>query len=94
MWVRGNIPNGIIAWNATATVTNNNVAVVGQQHAWVYNAGGSPIDFSSIPSQFIGTANTIVRSDGNVGANTNVFVFGINNTSESVQTVYYGYTKI
>jgi hypothetical protein len=94
MWVRGNIPNGIIVWNATASVSNNNVAVVGQQHAWVYNSAGSPLDFSTIPTQFTGTANTIVRSSGNVGTNTNVFVFGIANNSGSAQTVYYGYTKI
>jgi hypothetical protein len=94
MWVRGNIPNGIIVWNATASVSNNNVAVVGQQFAWVYNSAGSPLDFSTIPTQFTGTANTIVRSSGNVGTNTNVFVFGIANNSGSAQTVYYGYTKI
>ena len=95
MWVRGNITNGIIAWNATVSVTNNNVGVVGQQFAWVYDGAGTPLDFSTIPTQFIDTsANTIVRSSGSAGANTNTFVFGINNTSGAAQTVYYGYTKI
>ena len=33
LWVRGNIPNGIIVWNATATVTNTNVPVeIGRAH--------------------------------------------------------------
>jgi hypothetical protein len=34
LWVDCNIANGILAWNATATVTNSNVPVVGQQFAW------------------------------------------------------------
>jgi hypothetical protein len=45
LWVDCNIPNGILAYNATATVTNSNVPVVGAQYAWVYDGGGSPIDF-------------------------------------------------
>jgi hypothetical protein len=94
MWVEGNIPNGIITWNATASITNTNVPVVGAQYAWVYNGGGTPIDFTSIPNQFVGTANTIVRSSGTGVANTNVFVFGINNTSGSTQVVRYGWVQI
>jgi hypothetical protein len=94
IWVRGNIPNGIIAYNATAVVTNTNVPVVGAQYAWVYNGGGTPIDFTSIPNQFIGTANTIVRSSVAPSATTNRFDFGINNSSGSSQTVYWGYVTL
>jgi hypothetical protein len=94
IWVDCNIPNGILAYNATATVTNGNVPVVGVQYAWVYNGGGTPIDFVSIPNQFVGTANTIVRSSVAPSATTNRFDFGINNTSGGNVTVRYGYVKI
>ncbi len=94
MWVRGNIPNGIIVWNATATVTNTNVPVVGQQFAWVYTGGGTPIDFVSIPDQFVGTAGTIVRSNPGGITNANQFNFTIANLSGSSQTVAWGYVKI
>lgn len=94
MWVRGNIPNGIIAWNGIATVTNTNVPIVGQQYAWVYNGAGTPIDFVSIPNQFTGTGNTIVRSNAAPSTTTNRFDFSINNTSGSTQTVNYGYITL
>jgi hypothetical protein len=94
LWVDCNIPNGILAYNAIATVTNSNVPVVGQQFAWVYNGGGTPIDFTSIPNQFVGTGNTIVRSSVSPSATTNRFDFGINNTSGGNVTVSYGYVKI
>jgi hypothetical protein len=94
MWVTGNIPNGIIAWNATATVTNLNVPVVGQQFAWVYDGGGTPLDFVSIPNQFTGTGNAIVRSNTAPSSTTNRFDFSINNTSGNTQTVEYGYTAL
>jgi hypothetical protein len=94
MWVDCNIPNGILTWNATATLTNTNVPVVGAQYAWVYNGGGTPVDFTSIPNQFVGTSNTIVRSSTAPSATTNKFDFGINNTSGGNVTVRYGYTKI
>jgi hypothetical protein len=94
LWVDCNIPNGILAWNATATVTNSNVPVVGEQYAWVYNGGGTPIDFTSIPNQFVGTGNTIVRSSVSPSVTTNRFDFGINNTSGGNVTVSYGYAKI
>jgi hypothetical protein len=92
--VIGNILDGIIAYSATATVTNDNVPVVGAQYAWVYDGGGTPIDFTSIPNQFTGTANTIVRSGVASSATTNRFDFGINNTSGGAVTVTYGYTKL
>ena len=94
MWVDCNIPNGILVWNATATLTNTNVPVVGAQYAWVYNGGGTPIDFTSIPNQFIGTANTILRSSVAPSATTNRFDFGINNTSGGNVTVRYGWAQI
>jgi hypothetical protein len=94
IWVDCNIPNGILAYNATATVTNGNVPVVGAQYAWVYTGGGTPIDFVSIPNQFTGTANTIVRSSVAPSATTNRFDFGINNASGGNVTVRYGYVKI
>jgi hypothetical protein len=94
LWVDCNIPNGILAWNATATVSNTNVPVVGAQYAWVYNGGGSPIDFVSIPNQFVGTANTIVRSNTAPSATTNRFDFGLNNTSGGNVTVRYGWVAI
>jgi len=94
MWVECNIPNGIIVWNATATITNTNVPVVGAQYAWVYNGGGTPIDFTSIPNQFVGTANTIVRSSVAPSATTNRFDFGINNASGGNVTVRYGWARI
>jgi hypothetical protein len=94
LWVDCNIPNGILAYNATATVTNSNVPVVGEQYAWVYNGGGTPIDFTSIPNQFVGTGNTIVRSSVSPSATTNRFDFGLNNTSGGNVTVSYGYVKI
>jgi len=94
MWVDCNITNGILTWNATGTVTNTNVPVVGAQYAWVYTGGGTPIDFTSIPNQFVGTSNTIVRSSVAPSATTNRFDFGINNTSGSAQTVRYGWIQI
>jgi len=91
MWVRGNVTNGIIVWNATATVTNTNVPVIGQQFAWNYTGGGTPLEITAIPTQFIGTAGAIVSSNPSVGTTSNVFDFVIYNNSGSPQTVYWGY---
>ena len=92
MWVRGNIPNGIITWNATATVTNNNVPVLGQQFAWNYNAfNPMPLEITALPVQFIGTANTIITSNTYGGGPSNTFTFTVNNASGSSRTVYWGY---
>ena len=93
MWVYANIPNGIIAWNATVSVTNSNVPVVGSHYAWVYNGGGTPIEFTRIPNQITGTNNTIVYSTIS-GSTSNVFTFRIKNISGSSQTVYYGYIRL
>lgn len=94
MWVRGNIPNGIIVWNATATVTNTNVPAIGTQYAWNYTGGGSPLLFTAIPDQIVGTAGAISTDNSYVGATANMFEFDISNSSGSDQTVYWGYTKV
>jgi len=94
MWVNGNIPNGIIAWNATATVTNANVPAIGSQYAWNYTSGGSPLLLTAIPNQIRGTAGAISTDSTYLGNTSNRFDFTIANTSGSSRTVYYGYTKI
>ena len=94
MWVEGNIPNGIIAWNATVSVTNANVPAIGSQYAWNYTGGGSPILITAIPNQIRGVAGTITTDNTYVGSTSNRFDFTIANTSGESRTVYYGYTKI
>jgi hypothetical protein len=94
MWVKGNIPNGIITWNATLSVTNSNVPAIGYQYAWNYTGGGSPILLTSIPDQIRGTAGTISTDATYVGSTSNRFDFTIANTSGASQTVYYGYTRV
>jgi hypothetical protein len=94
LWVIGNIPNGIIVYNATVTISNPNVPVIGVQYAWNYTGAGNPILFTTIPTQIIGTAGAISTASPAVGTTTNTFVFGIqNNTAENI-TVNYGYLKI
>jgi hypothetical protein len=94
LWVLGNIPNGIIVYNATVTISNSNVPVIGVQYAWNYTGAGNPILLTSIPSQIIGTAGVISTASPAVGTSTNTFVFGIQNTTGSNVTVNYGYIKI
>jgi hypothetical protein len=94
MWVKGNIPNGIITWNATLSVTNSNVPAIGTQYAWNYTGGGSPILLTTIPDQIRGTAGTISTDATYAGTTSNRFDFGISNTSGASVTVYYGYTKV
>jgi hypothetical protein len=94
LWVLGNIPNGIIVYNATVSVSNTNVPVIGYQYAWNYTGGGSPILFTSIPAQIIGTAGSISTDSPSVGTSTNTFVFGIQNNTGSNITVNYGYVKV
>lgn len=92
MWVNGNIPNGIIMWNAKVSLANTNVAAVGNQYGWYYSAGNTLV-LTSIPSQIVGTAGSIITTD--VGTTTsNVFSFGITNNSGTTQTIYYGYIKL
>jgi hypothetical protein len=92
MWVNGNIPNGIVNWNATVTLSNSNVPVIGVQYGWYYLAGNALV-LTSIPSQIVGTAGSISTSAPAV-SNSNTFTFGITNNSGTSQIVYYGYIKI
>jgi hypothetical protein len=94
MWVKGNIPNGIITWNATLSITNNNVPAIGTQYAWNYTGGGSPILLTAIPDQIRGSAGVISTDATYVGTTSNRFDFGISNSSGATQTIYYGYTKV
>ena len=92
MWVNGNIPNGIVNWNATVTLSNSNVPVIGVQYGWYYLAGNA-LELTSIPSQIVGTAGSISTSAPAV-SNSNTFTFGITNNSGASQVVYYGYIKV
>ena len=94
LWVKGNIPNGIITWNATLSITNTNVPAIGYQYAWNYTGGGSPILLTAIPDQIRGTAGAISTDATYVGSTSNRFDFTIANTSGASVTVYYGYTKV
>lgn len=94
MWVEGNIPNGIIMWNATVSVSNSNVPAIGTQYAWNYTGGGTPIELINIPNQIRGVTGTISTDDTYAGTTSNRFDFDISNNSGAEQTVYYGYTKI
>jgi hypothetical protein len=93
LWVRGNIPNGIIAYQATVHVTNTNVPVLGTQRAWNYTGAGNPILLTTMPTQIVGAEGTISTASA-VTTTANVFVFGISNTSGSNQTVSWGYTTL
>jgi len=92
MWVNGNIPNGIVTWNATVNVSNTNVPAIGVQYGWYY-AVGNALVLTSMPNQIVGTAGVI--STATVATtSSNVFRFGITNNSVSTQTVYWGYTTL
>ena len=94
MWVNGNIPNGIITWNATATLSNTNVPVVGAQYGWYYVTGNALV-LTSIPNQFTGISGSISTTPSDYAPNTsNVFNFGITNNSGTAQTINYGYIKL
>jgi hypothetical protein len=93
MWVNGNIPNGIVEWNATVNVSNPNVPAIGSQYAWYYAAGNALV-LTSIPNQIVGTAGVISSSTAYVGTTSNVFSFGITNNSTSTRTVNWGYTTL
>ena len=92
IWVRGNIPSGIVSYTATVVVTNTNVPVLGSSYGWYY-VDGNQLVLTAIPTQIIGTANNI--STATVSTTTaNVFTFGITNNSGSSKTVDYGYTRL
>jgi hypothetical protein len=92
MWVNGNIPNGIITWNATVNVTNANVAVVGSQYGWYYPEGNALV-LTSIPNQIVGV-NGAISTTAISTTTSNTFVFGITNNSGTTQTINYGYIKV
>ena len=92
MWVNGNIPNGIVNWNATVSLSNPNVNAVGVQYGWYYLAGNALV-LTSIPSQIVGTAGSISTSAPAV-SNSNTFTFGITNNSGTSQVINYGYLKV
>ena len=94
MWVNGNVPNGIVMWNATVTTANTNVPVVGSQYAWYY-ATGNALVLTSIPDQIVGTNNVILNSPPGYAPNTShIFKFGITNNSGSSQVIQWGYIKL
>ena len=92
MWVNGNIPNGIVNWNATVTLSNSNVPAIGVHYGWYYLAGNALV-LTSIPDQIVGTAGSIITSSPPI-TNSNTFTFGITNNSGSSQIIYYGYIKV
>ena len=92
MWINGNIPNGIVMWNATLSLSNTNVPAVGTQYGWYYVAGNALV-LTSMPTHIVGTSNTIITTSPATTA-SNVFTFGITNNSTSSQVVYYGYTTL
>jgi len=94
LWVNGNIPNGIITWNATITTSNSNVPVVGSQYGWYYTPGNALV-LTTMPDQIIGTNGSIATTPTSYAPNTsNVFKFGITNNSGTTQTINYGYIKL
>jgi hypothetical protein len=93
MWVNGNIPNGIVEWNATVNVSNPNVPAIGSQYAWYYAAGNALV-LTDIPDQIVGTVGVISTATSYVGNTANVFTFGITNNSTSTQVVTWGYTTL
>jgi hypothetical protein len=92
MWVNGNIPNGIIVWNATITISNTNVPAIGTQYGWYYSAGNQLV-LTSIPSHIVGTAGSIITTSPST-TTANTFSFGITNNSGTTQTINYGYIKL
>jgi hypothetical protein len=94
MWVYGNVPNGIVTWNATVTTANTNVPVVGSQYGWYYSVGNALV-LNSIPDQITGANNGISTLPTSYAPNTsNIFKFGITNNSGGNQTIYWGYTRL
>ena len=92
MWVNGNIPNGIVTWNATITTSNTNVPAVGSQYGWYYVAGNALV-LTSIPAQIVGENGVIVTTSPTT-TTSNVFNFGITNNSSTPQQVNWGYIKL
>lgn len=89
LWVRGNIPNGIVSWNATVSVSNTNVPAIGTQYGWYYKQGNELV-LTALPTNIVGTAGAISEDNPIVGNVGTTFSFGITNNTAENQTVYYG----
>ena len=94
MWLRAVVDNGVIAYNATVTITNVNLPVLGQQQAYAYSGAGTVLDFTSLPTQIVGTAGNVTRSPTLLGTPANQFTFVIQNDSGEEVDLHYGWTKI
>ena len=94
MWLRATVDNGVIAYNATVTITNVNLPVLGQQQAYAYSGAGTVLDWVSLPTQIVGTAGSVIRSPTLIATPANVFEFYIQNDSEEVIDLHYGYAKV
>jgi hypothetical protein len=95
MWLRAVVDNGVISYNATFTITNANLPVLGQQQAYAYTGAGTPLDWVSLPTQIINTAGGVTRNGTLIGPlPANVFDFVIQNDSEQEVVLHYGYTKV
>jgi hypothetical protein len=94
MWVNGNVPNGIVIWNANVTTANTNVPVVGSQYGWYY-IDGNALVLTAMPDQIKGTNNTVITSPSSYGPKaSNIFKFGITNNSGVSQVINWGYIKL
>jgi len=82
-----------LVYQATVSVSNNNVAVLGTQRAWNYTGAGSPISLTTMPTQIVGAEGTISTATV-VTTTANVFDFVISNTSGSPQTILWGYVTL
>jgi hypothetical protein len=95
MFVNGNIPNGIIIWQATVTLSNTNVPVVGNQYGWYYNLSGpETLRLNAMPEQIVGTAGSIVTTNPIITQPSNRFRFNITNNSGTNQVVTWSYRQI
>lgn len=94
MWLRATVNNGVIAYNATVTITNANLPVIGQQQAYAYSGAGTLLDWVSLPTQIVGTTGIVTRSATIIGTPANEFTFFIQNDSGEEVDLHYGYTKI
>ncbi len=93
-WLRATVDNGVIAYNATFTITNTNLPVVGQQFAYVYSGGGTKLDFVSLPDQIVGTPGTILRDPNIRAGNSSDFQFVLSNSSGQVVDLHWGWNRI
>jgi hypothetical protein len=94
MWLKATVNNGVIAYNSTVTITNANLPVLGQQFAYAYSGAGTLLDFTSLPSQIVGTAGSVTRSATLLGTPANNFEFVIDNTSGTTVTLHYGWSRV